>query len=182
MLYQVHKKPASSRDYNIEYKPKLQEAFKDYISMVDIEYYNWPKTFKCHNLIFSEWEWMSTHSGSGRNGSEHCYRHKRNNQEITIKSENIVTCMKPKPFLVRTEELYQRKGVTDKYHHWLEEQICENGEWCYINNTIIHQKDFVKAKEYGVSRAFGQNEHSVNNLHKMYDALKDEDKFIYNCW
>ena len=107
-----------------------------------------------------------------------------NDKQITINHEDILTYIKPKPHIIITEELYQRKGVTDKYYKWLKENqwLNEDGNWVCTHNIIINQKDFKRAKEYGVSKAFDGSTFSINYLHKMYDALKDDDKYIYNSW
>ena len=172
-LYRTHKNPTmGSEEFLISDLPQLQKEFKNYIHLVDTEVYNFRKTFKCYKQNYDDWQWALCDS----NG--YSYRYKKDKDKIlVIPFENIITHIEPLPALLITEELYQRKNVTDKYYEWLKETKWKNkdDEWQYTNNIVFNQKDFVKAKEYGKKQ-------NGDHLKKMYEALKDKDTFIYNSW
>ena len=176
-LYKVHKNPTmATTAFRIEEFPVLQKQFKDYIQIIDIELINWAKTFKCINEKNEDWHWTTTNTvGYG-------FTHNVKNRRIVIEHDNLILYIGTTTVLLVTEEVYQRKNVTEKYHQWLTEKTWEDEDgYCkYTNNIVCKQNDFVKAKEYYLldKNMSGR----VNNLRIMYDALKRKDTFIYNSW
>lgn len=171
-LHKVHKKPTmATSEFRIEEFPVLQKQFKDYIHTIDIELINWIKTFKCINEKYEDWYWTMTDS-DGYN-----FTHNVKNRRITVEYDNILTYMGTTPVLLVTEELYQRKNVTNKYYKWLTSKTWEDEDGCtrHTNQIIYKQKDFIKAKEYYMVDG-------INSLKEMYDTLKRKDTFLYNSW
>lgn len=174
-LYKAHKNPTmATQEFRINEFPVLQKQFKDYIHMIDIELINWVKTFKCINEKYEDWRWTGTdNDGYG-------FTHNVKNRRIMIEHDNALIYISTTPVLLVTEEIYQRKNVTNKYHSWLTEKTWEDEDGCprHTNQIVYEQKDFVKAKEYNIEKTITR----VNRLKKMYDALKRKDTFIYNSW
>lgn len=176
-LYKVYKNPTmATREFRIKEFPVLQKQFKDYIQLIDIEIVNWPKTFKCINEKHEDWSWIFT------NGVGYGFKHNVKNRYITIEHDNALIYIGTTPVLLVTEEIYQRKNVTNKYNSWLTEKTWVDEDGCprHTNQIVYKQKDFVKAKEYYLldENLSGR----VNNLRIMYDALKRKDTFLYNSW